>query len=616
MSSVRLKQAAAFSPLLLSFVVPAHAQQTLDPIVVTATRQETRASELLADVTVIDRAEIERHAGGTIADVLATQPGIQFARNGGPGTSTSFYVRGANSDQTKVLVDGVPINSLDASGSSLPNISLADVDHIEIVRGPASTLYGADAVGGVIQIFTRKGEPGVKFDSFIGYGTQNTLQANAGLSVGQEKWRFRFEGNRMSTSGISAQTGATNQDADKDGYFNTGGAVSFALLPAEGHELGMSYRQNQGRAYYDSGNVPADGAFDDHVDFVTSQWQLYAKDRLTSFWNSTLQFGQSLDWQKSYGEYAPEGTFLQTVSQQLSWQNDITLPLGKMLVAYEHSDQQASADDSQPFTAGDYITNDSVLVGWTADWGKNRWQVNGRRDINSIYGSKNTYSASYGYQITPEWRAQASYGTAFKAPTLYQLYTPFYGNPLLKPESSRNREVSLVWERDEQRASLTYYRNSVTNLIDWVLIDPSSFAGAYENVEQATLQGVTLAYSGRFGDWRLHGSYDWLDAVDDTTGMRLGRRARNKGVVGVSHIWGPVEAGAELVAAGSRFNTNDQTGTLGGYSLVNLTASYAVSKSLSIQASVNNVFDKHYELAQGYGTLGISAFVGIRYTMQ
>jgi len=616
MSSARLKQAAALSPLLLSFAVPSHAQQLMDPIVATATRQETKASELLSDVTVIDRREIDKHAGETIADVLAAQPGIQFSRNGGPGTATSLYVRGANPEQTKVLVDGVPINSLDASGSALRFISLDSVERIEIVRGPASSLYGADAIGGVIQIFTRKGGPGVKFNSFAGYGTHNTLQANAGLSVGEEKWNFRFEGNRMSTSGISAQSNASNQDADRDGYFNTGGAASFTLRPVDGHELGVSYRENQGRVFFDSGNVPADGNFDDHTDFRTSQWRIYSKDRLTSFWNSTLQYGQSTDWQKTFQAYAPQGTFLETENRDLTWQNDVDLPLGKLLVAYEYQAQQAGADATQPFTAGDNMETNSVLLGWTANWGRSRWQINGRRDINSVFGSKNTYSAAYGYQLTSEWRAQASYGTSFKAPSLYQLYTPIYGNPSLKPENARNREVGLVWEHDDQTASVTYYRNSVQNLINWVLTDPTTFNGQYENVKKATLQGVTLNYTGRFGDWRLHGSYDWLQAIDDSTGMMLGRRARNKLVAGASHIWGPVEAGAELVNVSSRFNTDKQTGRLGGYSLVNLTARYAVSKSLSIEGRIDNVFDKKYELAQGFNTMGITAFVGVRYVMQ
>lgn len=623
MSPARLKRAAALLPLSLSCIAPVHAQQELDPIVVTATRQATRESDLLSDVTVIDRKEIEKHAGETIIDLLAEQPGIQMNRNGGMGQSSSLYVRGANSDQTKILIDGVPINSMDSSGSALRYLSLDNVDHIEILRGPASTLYGADAIGGVIQIFTRKPEPGLHFDSFLGYGTQNTQQANIGLSVGQDKWRVRVEGNRMSTDGIPAEVGGLNQDAQADSYTNTGGSVAFTLLPADGHELGLSFRQDQGRAYYSSGYTAAtdstyatDGTstYNYYTDFTASQARLYSRDRLTSFWKSTLQYGQSLDWQKFYSFWSPQGQFLQTINKQLSWQNDVDLPLGKMLVALEHDGQKASSDNSQPLTAGNYISNNSALLGWKADWGNSRWQINGRHDANSIYGDKNTYSASYGYQITPEWRAQASYGTAFKAPTLYQLYIPYYGNANLQPETSHNREVGLVWERENQTASLTYYRNNVTNLINWVATD-SYGDGQYQNVGQATLQGVTLSYKGRFGDWRLRGSYDWLDAVNDATGMLLPQRARNTGSVGVSHIWGPFEAGVDAVFVGNRYNDTQQANPVGGYTLVNLSARYQVSKALSIQASLNNVFDRKYTQILGYSTPGVTAFVGIRYAM-
>lgn len=608
MSSARLRRAAALLPLL-SFAAPAIAQQSLDPIVVTATRQETRASDLLADVTVIDRAEIERHAGSTIADLLSEQPGMQFSRNGGPGASASLYMRGANPAQTKVLVDGISINSMDSSGSPLAGIPLSSIDRIEIVRGPASTLYGADAIGGVIQIFTRKGEPGLKADAFAGYGTQDTFQANAGVSAGDEQWRLRVEGNRQSTHGISSKAHASNRDADADGYYSTGGSASLSVLPAQGHEVGMIYRKTEGRSYYDGFGT---GTFNAYGDFSNSQWQLFSRNRLASFWNSTLQYGQANDRRKDYS--TPLGaTFLATENRQLSWQNDIDLPLGRLLAAVERQEQQGSADASQAFAAGSTIANNSALLGWTASLGRHRWQLNGRRDDHSSFGGKSTYSASYGYQITPSLRAQVGYGTAFKAPTIYQLYTPLYGNAELRPETARNRELGLVWEDGTQTASVIYYRNSVRDMIDWVLTDPVNFAGHYENVARATLEGVTLSYTGRFGDWRVRGTYDWLNAIDDDTGMRLARRARNKAVAGVSRVWGAFEAGAEIVAVGSRFNGEGETTRLGGYSLVNLTARYAVTKALSVEGRIDNVMDKNYELAQGYGTPGIAAFVGVRY---
>ena len=593
--------------LALAAAFPVAAAETQgDVIVVTATRQTQRANELLADVTVVDREEIERSGQNTIAELLARQPGIQTSTSGGPGTTTSFYVRGARPEQTKVLVDGIPINSVDLSGSPLRFLSLADVERIEILRGPASALYGADAIGGVIQIFTRSGTPGLRGDAFAGYGSHDTWQANAGVSGGNEQWRFRIEGNTTSSDSVSAQKHATNKDADKDGYRNSGGAASLSFLPAAGHELGIKLRRNEGTTHYDSGNTPADGDFNDRIDFETTQWQAFSRNRLTEAWTSKLQYGESVDFQKNYSSWSPDGDWLRTKNSQASWQNDIVLPLGKALVAIESLRQTASPEDS--FSDKSKQTTNSLLAGWTAHLGDHRWQLSARQDDHSEFGHKGTYALSYGYQITDALRAQASYGTAFKAPSLYQLYVPLYGNADLKPEEAKNREASLIWERGGHTLSATWYLNKVENLIDF-----SAATWTYENVSSARLEGATLAYAGQFGDWSLRAAYDWLDAVNEDTDLRLGRRARNKATLAVSRNWGALDTGVEWVGVGRRYNTNDETEEMGAYGLVNLTARYAINKELSVEGRVDNLFDKQYESVRGYNTTGLAAFVGLRY---
>jgi vitamin B12 transporter len=590
-------------------------QGTLPPVVVTATRQAERADALLSDVTVIDQAEIQRNLGGTVADLLGRQPGIQMARSGGPFTAASLYIRGANSDQTLVLVDGVPVTSLDPSGSALPQMALADVDHIEIVRGPASTLYGANALGGVIQIFTKKGAPdGVHVDAFAGYGTHATRQGNVGLSAGGQQWRLRVDGFYTGAKSIPAQAGGTNHDARADPYRNDGGSVSFALLPAAGHELGISYRENSGLTHYSSGNVPPDGTFDDRMSYRNSVWQVYAKDRLTSFWHSTLRYGESSGSETSIDDYSPTGSTLAVTNRQLGWQNDLDLPAhwGRLLVAFEHLQQQGASSDG--LASGSGMDNNSALAGWTDSYGPHSWQLNARFDDNSVYGSKATYSAAYGYQIAPEWRARASYGTAFKAPTLYQLYAPFYGNAALRPEVSANREIGLTWERGGQSASATWYLNHVSHMIDWVCSTADCYDGAYQNVDRAKLQGLTLAYDGRFGPWSVHAGYDWLQAIDANTGLLLGRRARNRAALALTRHWGPWTAGVEGQFVGARYDTNTDAVRLGGYSLINLTLHYAIDKTVALEGRIDNLFNKHYELAQGYNTPGVMVFVGVRYT--
>ena len=623
--------AALFVFSLPSFAQDPSGTPELAPVVVTATRQETRANEVLADVTVIERAEIERTGQGTIVDLLARQPGIQTSTTGGPGSSGSFFIRGANSNQSKILLDGVSINSIDGSGSPLRFIPLDTVERIEILRGPASMLYGADALGGVINIITRRAQPGLHFDGFIGYGSQDTQRINAGVSGGDEHWRFRVEGNHYRTDAFSAQRHARHQDADDDGYRNTGGAVSLSFLPAQGHEIGVSYRENEGLVHYDSGNTPPDSDYDFRARFRVEQWRIFSKNRFHEKWLSTLQIGFAEDYQKSYAWNAwglppsEEITKSRTRNQQFSWQNDIDLPLGKALLMAEHLKQDVHPNNAN-YSHTPEIDNTSFLAGWSANTEKHRWQLNVRHDNHSEFGSKTTYGASYGYQFTEALRAYASYGTAFRAPTIIELYRPGWGgNPDLKPEESKNIEAGLTWEQNGHLASVVYYHNRVRNLISYLC--DASWNCENENVNKALLEGVTLTWQGKIGtDWRFGAVYDWLNAKnqskDPTTGggyERLGRRAQHRATLSLDYIWNKLDVGLELIATSNRYDRNYlKTATnkekLGGYSLVNLLARYALTKDLSLEGRLDNLFDKKYETARGYNMPGFTAFAGLRYS--
>ncbi|MFC4487000.1 TonB-dependent receptor domain-containing protein [Tepidiphilus baoligensis] len=588
---------AALPPSLLlsSFSFGVGAQEALEPVVVTATRQQTRVSEILADVTVIEREEIERAGSETIIDLLARQPGIQMARSGGPGTSASLYVRGTNSNQTKVLVDGIPINSIDSSGSPLRFLSLADVERIEILRGPAATMYGADAIGGVIQIFTRRGAPGLSAEAFAGYGSYDTAQGSVGLSAGNELVRLRADFQQSHSGGFSAMKNASGQDADDDAYRNRGGTASLVLTPLAGHEMGFVLRQNDGRAHYDD-------SYNAYQDFRTQQWQVYTRNALTDAWTSTLRIGHTLDWQKHVSSGLSR---FRTENDEYSWQNDVALPLGRAMLALERFEQKAPWLGDAP--SEESIAINSAVAAWSANLGPHRWQLSARHDQHSTFGGQDTYALAYGYQIAREWRAHASLGTSFKAPSLYELFHPNYGNPHLEPEKGRNREVALVWERDQQSASLTYYHNRVRNLIGWVVSD-------FFNVSEARFEGATLAYEGAAAGWQWRTSYDWLQAIDETTDKPLARRARHSATASLWRQWGAWNAGLEWVGVGRRYNDNTKSDELGAYSLFNLVASHRFAPDLKLEARIDNLFDKNYESARGYNTPGLSAFVGLRYT--
>lgn len=613
---------AAFLPIFF-FSPVLRAQNAVEPVVVTATRQAMRVSELLSDVTVIEREDIERHAGSTMLELLAEQPGLQLYRSGGLGAQSGFFLRGAQTGWVKVLVDGMPISdSRDQTGSSaLGDIPLSNVERIEVVRGPASALYGADALGGVIQIFTRKAtEPGVKADAFVGGGSHATREASAGVSAAGEIWKLRVEGHKLSTDGISAYADASNRDADKDGYDNSGAAFSFSVTPLPGHEVGMSYRTSQGRFYYDGGEYPPpdfafspSGDFNNRQDFRSTQWRLHTRNRLSQAWESTLSYGVVTDKRKDYNSFQTDGRKTEIENRLLGWQNDIALagPVpGQVLLAAELLKQHgAPAED---FAGGkDEMDNTSVLAGWTANAGAHRWQANTRHDDHSAFGGHTTHGLAYGYQISPHWRAQASYGTAFKAPTLSELYAPVFGNPDLKPEKSRNYEAGLAWETDEQRASFTTYHQRVRNLIGY---DPVTFQDI--NVAQeATLEGVTLAWSGRLDTWRWSASYDRLNAVNEDTNEELLRRAKHSGLLSLSKRMAATDATLTWRGAGKRkdVDNNGDSATLDPYGLFDASVRYAVSPELSIEGRIDNLLDHDYELAKGYGTPGRTYFVGLRY---
>jgi vitamin B12 transporter len=636
----RRKMLAALAPLCLSFVVLAEDNQ-LDPIVVTAARQTMRASEALADVTVLTREDIEKSGQETIIDLLSRQPGVQITRSGGEGTASSLYLRGSNWNQTKILIDGVAINN--ASGNSPQRfLPLEGIERIEILRGPASMLYGADSIGGVIQIITRRGKSGFAADAFAGYGSHGTHTLNAGVSAGNDIFRLRAEAHHYQTDGISSARHTTNKDADDDAYRNTGGAVSFSVLPAAGHEIGLALRKNQGVAHYDSGPNGASN-LDFRNRFTFTQWRLFSRNKLTSVWTSEISLAETQDKQKDFGtDWAfndPDGawTRAETKNRHIAWQNDVDLPLGRLLAALEWTKQTARANPfdmnwntymvEPTYDHTPEMTNRAGLIGWRAALGKHQWQLNARHDRHSGFGGKTTYGAAYGYRFSEQWLARASYGSAYRAPTLDDLYRPGYGgNHGLKPEKSKNAEIGLTWTAGPHQVSGVLYRNRIRDMI-------TSICDAYwvchnENINKALLTGATLGYRLDTGDWRLDAAYDWLDAeneshdpADNVGYERLGRRAKHKATLALTRLAGNWEAGVEVVGTGKRYDLNYKKNaaskkTLGGFGLINLTARYRFTRNLALEGRLNNLTDKKYEYAGGYNTDGgFNAFVGLRYVM-
>jgi vitamin B12 transporter len=583
-------------------------------VVVTATRTPTRTNDVLADVTVIDRPEIEAVGAATLPQLLSMQPGVQIAPQGGMGKVSDIFVRGTNTGHTLLLVDGIPLGSATLGSPSLVNFPLQQVERIEILRGPASGLYGSDAIGGVIQVFTKKGSGPAQPELFLGYGSYGTSQLTAGISGGSEGWSYNLRLADMRSRGFNLasdparyqQVTSALPNPDADGYRNISwsGQLNYKFMP--GHEAGISLQTVDVRNSFDSAGDPTLDAY--NKDKVQA-WSVYTRNRLTSGWTSTLRYGQSQDrnrnWDFDWNIFAPAWSHFTTKQAQWSWLNDVVLPVGKLLLGVERLNQNV---DSTTSYSVKQRTVESVLAGWQGQLGSHSWQLSQRVDDNSQFGSKTTGGLSYGYRLNEDWLAKAAYGTGYKAPTFNQLYYthPMWGNgnPNLLPETSTNREIGVVWQQVMTRVSLIHYDNRIRNLISgWPPV----------NVGRARITGDELTLDDTRGAWTTTAAIDWLKPINSDTGERLQRRAAQMLKGKVIYSPGNWNAGAELNYVGARYDTATQTRPLAAYDVVNLFGSYRINREFALEGRLDNLFDKAYETAWGYANPRASVFVGLRY---
>jgi vitamin B12 transporter len=579
-------------------------------IVVTATRQPMRVKESLADVTVIDRATIEESGQSTLAELLARQPGVQLSANGGPGAAAAVYLRGAEAAHTLVLVDGMRIRSATTGQAAIENIPLAEIDHIEILRGPASALYGSEAIGGVVQVFTRRDEDALRPSAYLGYGSFNTREADAGFGGAQGALSFGLRAGSYDTDGFNATNSRApayvfNKDKDPFHQKHVAGSLGYRLGGDD--EIGASFLDSLGTIHYDDGAGPIDS----RADTTLSSYQVHWLNHIRPDWTSQLRIGGSTDDSHNIDNYG-DARF-RTEQRQYQWQNDVRLPLGRALLALERSEDRVSGNTVY---AVDRRTVDSALAGWSARLGSHDVQANVRHDDNSQFGGKSTWQAAYGYRLNDVWRAHVGAGTAFNAPTFNQLYYPDTGygggNPNLKPEVAHNVEAGIAYAQGDHSVSLTLFRNRIQDMIVWVFAGP---VNGHMNVNRARIDGATLAYAGTWAGWCVTASIDTLDARDEATGNRLPRRADHQLQAAAVREFGAWNLGAEITDTGQRYDDPGNTPSMrmAGYALLNLFARYRLAPAWSVEARANNVTDVKYETAYGYSTARANLFLGVRY---
>ena len=605
-----MKRSTIASLIGLAFTSPTFAADNikLADVVVTASRVPQALDSIIGDVTVIDAEEIKRAGQSTFIELLQSQPGVEIASTGGAGQISSIFLRGTNSNQVLVLIDGIRVGSVSSGSTAFGNISLSQIDHIEILRGPATSLYGQDAIGGVIQIFTKRGDGTPHFNASIGYGGYNTKTAAAGFSGGVESLKYSLNISSYDTGGFSAKHITTGVQSDNDGYRNlsVNGAISFII--AEGHEVGIQLLNSDGRVNYDNSNM-----FNNYVDLTQTSIGIFTKNQLTDNWKSTLKLSKGIDKNNdsSFSDYYNNWSYsnFKSIQNQYSWQNDVALPVGTLTLLYDRLEQKIISTQAYEKTSRN---NDGIFIGYLADIGNQSIQTSLRTDHSSQFGTNTTGGLGYGYKLTPNWRATASYGTAFKAPTFNDLYAIGWGeNPNIKPEESENIEASLRYTKTSSQASITIYDNKITNLI----ISSGSPNYQMGNIGKAEIKGITFAASQSWNDWLLKGNINLQSPQNADNGKLLNLRANRHGALNLSKTWEGWSLSSEVIASSARFNDVANTHNMSGYALVNFLANYKVNDEWALQGRVNNLLNKNYALALDgttpYNTPGANLFVSL-----
>ena len=504
-----------------------------------------------------------------------------------------------------MLIDGQRIASATLGTTALENIPLSQIERIEIVPGPVSGLYGSDAIGGVIQIFTKSGRYSPGMNVTAGIGTYNTRSLSAALSSHVNDTDFTVSAAHFDTDGFSAAKPTISfgqYNPDKDGYRNSNFSGKAAHRFNPNNELGATLLYSKGNTHFDSGPTT-----DDAIRQTLSAYSLYSQNQITSIWQSLVRIGSGRDDSVSSGAYPSE---FRTEQDQATWQNTFKFGNSSLIAGAEYLGQKVTSTTSYPVSKRNVR---SAFVGYRGDFGNHGVQADLRRD-DSQFGRPATGSLAYGYRLTQQLKLRAAYGTAFHAPTFNDLYFPDFGNAALLPERSRNREIGIDYQAGQQRFAASYFDNRITDLIVFAF-DPVTSNFGPVNIDKARIRGTELSYQGNLLNTQLRAKLTLQDP-EGTSGLQLQRRAKRHGSFAATRAFGAWQIGAELVASGERFDSNNEAAAsrLAGYAVANLLVTRSFSPNWLLVARWNNIADKDYELAQGYNTPGSNVFVSLKWT--
>ncbi len=602
-------------------------------VFVTATRTSIPKNNVIGDTTIINEEEIERAGLSSLPELLQRQTSIEISNNGGQGKVSTFGIRGTSSTHSIVLIDGIRINAATSGFTALENIPLSQIEKIEILRGPASSLYGPDAIGGVIQIFTKKGLNGFKPYIGIGYGRYNTVSLQTGLRGGDSQTTYAINFSGTKTDGFSAfvpntLSAANSFNLDKDGYKNYGLSTSLNHKINENYEVNFQYLLTRAKNKYDNAAANLSPSIDFRNTAKNEAYSLSLNAQINSSWKSSIKISRGIDeyidkqlYNWTYWEYFAQDNLYKTTQDQLTWQNNIELSKGTLTLLYDRLEQKIKTTE---YYQKNKRVNDGFMVGYLLVQNKHNFQTNIRKDLNSNYDDSLTGNLGYAYMINENWRFATSAGTAFVSPTFNFAYATAdpdaLGNPELKPEKSKNIEASIRYKDDSGTLSFTAFDNEIRDFIIYTYgMSPQSTM----NLNRAKIQGFSLAGSQFIGHFQVSGSVTNQSPKNEDTEKYLPYRSNILGNINFNYFIGNWNFGVENTGSGIRYDDKANTRKISGYILTNFVADYKFSDQLKFNLRLNNVLDKDYTLnIEGnpntqygfrYQTPGRSLFANLHY---
>lgn len=621
-----LSAAVIASTAAMSATIANAADTAVDEtMIVTASRIETPQSQVMAPVSVVTADDIDRLQISHMGDLLSRMTSVESVSSGGPGTTTGIFVRGGNTNHTLVLVDGVRINSATNGNTAIEMIDVSNIERVELVRGASSSLYGSDAISGVINIITKK-EQQSPLKIQAEYGSQEWSRVQARLAGSSEATRWNLSLGHETLDGFDRREDNAFGNDDDDNYRNTHVAANVTHNWTDTLTSSLSYQLDKGESEGD--DVRCSNSSGVCLPYQISRVEVL---NLLTDWQVTDKFllkgqiAQSVDLSESSDDGATpqelvnlESSFKTTrdtylVQGNYSFNEALTLVVGS---EYYNDRVKSSGDLSQSSRENMAFFGEAQVT-----LGKHQFLLGIRNDDNEAFGSHNTESISWGYQLTESTRVIASWGTAFHAPTFNDLYWPAdpygIGNPDLTPEESENMELAVKWNRGAHSLSGAVFKNRIDGLIDWAPVDPNNYYGQWtpSNLDDVRIKGFELSYGYQLGALSANANYTWIDADDLATDDRLANRARRIFNVDVDYRVGALTVGTRIKARSDRMTNSSAEPQLPGYGLVDVRASYTFSDDLILDATLTNALDKEYQERLGFNEEGRGFKVGITYNM-